>query len=102
LKIFGLIVSRGFLSKIINKSSHALDKAYDEIKDAIPGQSVLNVDETSHKENGKRIWTWIFRSPIFAFFAIRVERSASVLVDFLGEKFRGIIGCDNYSATKNS
>lgn len=98
LKIFGLIVSRGFLSKVINKSSHALDKAYDEIKDAIPGQSVLNIDETSHKENGKRIWTWIFRSPIFAFFAIRVDRSASVLVDFLGEKFRGIIGCDYYSA----
>jgi hypothetical protein len=98
LAILGVLVCRGFISKCLDKASQALDKAYDELKEALPSQPALNIDETSAKENGKRIWTWVFRSPVFVFFAIKVDRAASVLVEFLGESFKGSIGCDFFSA----
>jgi transposase len=100
LGIFGLKVCRGFISQSLDKASQALNKAYDELKEALPSQPMLHSDETGHKENGKRIWTWVFRSKTFAFFAIKVDRAASVLVEFLGEAFKGIICCDYSPANK--
>jgi transposase len=98
LGTFGLKVSRGFICKILDKGSEALGKAYEEVMEALPGQKVLHIDETSHKENGRTLWTWVFRAVDFAFFCIKVDRSASVIVDMLGRAFKGIICCDYYSA----
>jgi transposase len=98
LGIFDLKVSRGFICQTLDKASQALNEAYNDLKEALPAQPMLNIDETGHKENGKRIWTWVFRSKTFAFFAIKVDRSSSVLVEFLGKAFKGIIGCDYASA----
>ncbi len=55
------------------------------------------IDETGHKENRKRFWTWCFRAPAFALFKI-TNRSADILIDLLGDQFQGILGCDCYSA----
>jgi transposase len=98
LTITGVNVCRGFISKCLGKVSDALKKCHDEVKEALPGQPVLNIDETGHKENGKRPWTWVFRAKSFAFFAIRIDRTAGVVQEFLGKLFKGIIGCDYHGA----
>ncbi|MDR3203917.1 MAG: hypothetical protein LBV23_04125, partial [Deltaproteobacteria bacterium] len=36
---------------------------YEEVKEVLPSQPVLNIDETGHKENGHRLWTWALRCP---------------------------------------
>jgi transposase len=58
----------------------------------------LNIDETGHKENGLRYWTWCFRAATFAVFKIARSRGTEVLEHMLGEGFKGLLGCDYYAA----
>jgi transposase len=91
-------ISRGQLRKIIGKVSSALDDPYQELLQALPEEGVLNVDETGHKDNGKRMWTWCFRASLYTLFRIDPHRSGDVLIEVLGEEFDGVLGCDCFSA----
>ncbi len=96
--VLGEKVSRGYLRKIIEKVSHALDAPYEELLRRVPLEKTLNVDETGHKENGEKFWTWVFRSELYVLFKIDKSRSSRVLLDVLGENFNGVLGCDYFSA----
>jgi len=56
------------------------------------------VDETGHRENGRRPWTWCFRASDFTLFTIADSRGSDVLWKILGGEFQGVIGCDYLSA----
>ncbi len=56
------------------------------------------MDETGHKNNGERFWTWCFRAQLFVLFKIKKNRSSKILIEVLGSDFKGIIGCDYFSA----
>jgi transposase len=99
--VLGLDVCRGQLAKVVQKASAALEPAYAQLQAALPGQPVLNVDETGHPECGKKLWTWGFHAPGpvgFTWFHIDPSRSSEVLQEFLGETFGGVLGCDYFSA----
>jgi len=96
--VLGFKVSRGYLAKMMNKGAQILGPPVQELRSLLPSQPVLNVDETGHKENGQRMWTWCFRAPDFVLFAIRASRGSDVLLEHLGEEFDGILGCDYFSA----
>jgi transposase len=96
--VVGVTVSRGHLRKVCAKVADSLDGAYEELLDAVTQQAVLNVDETGHKEYAQRLWTWCFRAASFTLFKIDPSRSSQVLVDVLGEEFKGVLGCDYFSA----
>lgn len=91
-------ISRGQLVKVLQKVSAALKPAYQELWASLPSEPRLNVDETGHKNNGKRYWTWCFRAELYTLFKIDHSRSSSVLIDALGEEFNGVLGCDYFSA----
>jgi transposase len=59
---------------------------------------VVNVDETGHRCNGERWWTWCFRADLYTLFRIDAHRHAEVLMDTLGKEFQGVLGCDYFSA----
>jgi transposase len=99
--VLRLPLSTGQLAKVVRKSSEALASGYAQLQSALPGQPVLNVDETGHPENGQRLWNWGFHAPGprgFTFFHIDPSRSSDVLKEFLGETFEGVVGCDYHSA----
>jgi hypothetical protein len=91
-------LSRGQLRKLIGKVSHSLLDPYEELLRLLPDEQRLNVDETGHKDNGQRMWTWCFRAALFTLFKISPSRGADVLADVLGKEFDGVIGCDYYAA----
>src|SRR5215203_3519929 len=91
-------ISRGELARIIGKVSRALERPYQELLDDLPGQARLNVDETGHKRNGDRQWTWCFRAGLYTLFKIDPTRSADVLIEVLGAEFDGVLGCDYFSS----
>jgi transposase len=91
-------ISRGELARIIAKVSRALEQPYQELLDDLPGQAVLNVDETGHKQNGQRQWTWCFRAKLYTLFKIDKTRSGDVLIEVLGAEFDGVLGCDYFSS----
>ena len=96
--VLGLSLSRGYLAKVIRRASAALQDAYETLRRRLPSESRLNVDETGHRENGARPWTWCFRAPDFTLFTIADSRGSDVLWEMLGSEFQGVIGCDYFSA----
>jgi transposase len=91
-------VSRGYLAKLMAKVSESLAAAYAELFSRLPGESMLNVDETGHKEYREKFWTWCFRAPLYTLFRIDKSRGSKVLVEVLGKEFNGVLGCDYFGA----
>jgi transposase len=91
-------VSRGYLAKVIAKASESLAKAYAELFERLPDEPVLNIDETGHKEEGRKFWTWCFRAQLYTLFRIDKSRGSQVLVEVLGQEFNGVLGCDYFGA----
>jgi transposase len=91
-------ISRGELARIIAKVSRSLDRPYQELREDLPGQARLNVDETGHKQDGQRQWTWCFRAGLYTLFKIDPTRSGDVLIEVLGAEFDGVLGCDYFSS----
>jgi transposase len=96
--VVGVTLSRSLLCKIIAKVSQALDAPYQELLDKLPTQSRLNVDETGHRDQGKRWWTWCFRAKLYTLYKIDCRRDGDVLLETLGAEFSGVLGCDYFSA----
>lgn len=96
--VLGLQVSRGYLAKLIQKVSSALETPYEELLERLPLEAKLNVDETGHKENGERFWTWVFKAQLYVLFRIDKSRGSDVLIEVLGQEFNGVLGCDYFSA----
>jgi transposase len=94
----GLTLSRGQLSNIIQKVSAALEGPYEELQALLRSEDILNVDETGHKDNGDHFWTWCFRAADYAVFKVSASRGSDVLLDVLGQEFKGTLGCDFFSA----
>jgi transposase len=97
-EILHLDVSRGMLSKTTQKVSAALKPAYQQLAEHLPDESYLGIDETGHKDNGDKYWTWCFQRPDYSFFHIDKSRGSKVLFDLLGDEYEGVIGCDYWGA----
>lgn len=93
-----LRISRGQLRKLVGKVTDSLLTPYEQLLAMLPKEETLNVDETGHKENGKRLWTWCFRASLYTVFKISPSRGSDVLVEVLGKEFDGVLGCDYFSA----
>ncbi len=91
-------ISRGQLAKIIRKVTSALEGPYNELLEQLPFEERVNVDETGHRENKERFWTWCFRAESYVLFKIDKLRSSKVLLEVLGKEFEGALGCDYFSA----
>jgi transposase len=96
--VLGVTICRGHLVTLIGTVSQALEQPYQDLLDNLSAQDRLNVDETGHKDNGQRWWTWCFRASLYTLFKIEPTRSADVLLDVLGDEFDGVLGCDFFSA----
>jgi transposase len=95
----GINVTKGYLAKVLRKASTALEPCYDELLHHLPEQTVVNADETGfYKDDSGRLWTWVFRTSLFALFKISPSRGSEVLIDVLGKEFNGVLGCDYFCA----
>lgn len=67
---------------------------YEELVAALPTQPVLHGDESPTKEGSTKAWLWTFVARTFTVFAVRGSRAATVLSDFFGEAYQGVMHCD--------
>ncbi len=56
-EFMGIKISRGLLCKKINSVSVALGQAYHKLQASLPQEKIIGIDETGHKDNGKKHWT---------------------------------------------
>ncbi|MCK5872519.1 MAG: IS66 family transposase, partial [Methylococcales bacterium] len=97
--IFNLPVSLGTISNAEKTVSTALESPVEEAKTYIQQyQGSVNADETSHKQQGDKMWVWLAATMLVAVFIIRKFRSADSAKDLLGEKFAGILTTDRYAS----
>jgi transposase len=96
--ILHLHVSRGYLRKVIEKVGRSLQAPYEELLHRLPFEKTVNVDESGHKENGAKFWTWVFKADLYVLFKIDKSRGSKVLLEVLGNEFHGVLGCDYFSA----
>lgn len=96
--VLGVGLSRGQIARLVRKAGAALQAPYADLRQALPSEPRLNVDETAHKECGKNLWTWCFRAAGYTLFKIDKSRGSKVLVEALGKEFNGVLGCDYFWA----
>jgi transposase len=97
-EVLGIPISRGQLVNVVQKASAAFEMPYTELREALVAQTYLGVDESGHKDNGEKLWTWCFRAPEFTVFHIDPSRGSEVLKAILTETFGGVLGADYFSA----
>jgi transposase len=93
-----LPLSRGLLSKAVQKVSAALAPATDQLVRQLPKEEKLGIDETGHHDNGDLHWTWCFTAPRYSVFKIDKSRGSGVLEAVLGTDFAGLIEADYWGA----
>ena len=76
-------ISRGQLRKLVAKVADSVLDPYEQLLSRLPREEQLDVDETGHKENGKRLWTWCFRATLYTVYKISPSRGSEVLVEVL-------------------
>jgi transposase len=98
--IFGIDISLGSVCKLHQEVSESLAPAHEKARQTLPETPVLNIDETGWEKQGERCWLWVVVTPLVAFYHIAASRGAKVLKDILGDKYKGILCSDMYSAYK--
>lgn len=92
--LLGQPCSTGLTVKHQNLVAAALEPAYGELVELLPGQDQLGIDETATKEASHKAWLWTFVAANFTLFGIRLSRSAEILAKLLTARFSGTINCD--------
>ncbi len=97
--IFNLPVSLGTISNAEKTVSAALEIPVEEAKVYIQKyKGSVHADETSHKQQGDKMWVWLAATMLVAVFIIRSSRSMESAKDLLGEKFSGFLITDRYAS----
>lgn len=93
-QVLGQPCSPGWVVKLQTQATAALQEAYEELKDRLPEEPVLSIDETPTKEAKCKSWLWTCVAATFTVFAVRATRAATVLSELVGESFAGVVHCD--------
>ncbi|MCL0090332.1 transposase [Dehalococcoidia bacterium] len=84
----------GTVDNCVHEVGEAVEEPVNALKEQLPQQDKLNIDETGWKKAGKRRWLWTFVALNFTFFQIAQSRGKKVLEEILGQFFPGIITAD--------
>ena len=96
--LFCLSLSVATIKRAEETVSQAIAPVVEEAKAFVQQQKIVNCDETSHAECGKKMWTWVAIANSVAVFMIAATRSTKAAKALLGEAFQGILGSDRYCA----
>ena len=64
---YGIEISQGTVSNILNRMRKQSTPAYDAIRKAIEKSAVTGADETGEKLNGKLHWMWVFQNRLVTY-----------------------------------
>ncbi len=97
-RVLGAELSPSGVLGLVNRVGLSLEGSYDNLRDALRQQAVLNGDETGWRIMGKSGYIWCFCNKHIAFFHHDQSRAAAVIEQILGKDFKGIVICDFYAA----
>lgn len=77
--VFGLQMSQGTVSNILQRMRKKAEKEMDVIRTAIEKAVVVGADETSVKINGQQHWVWAFQTDALTYMAVDKGRGKAVI-----------------------
>jgi len=95
---FGLQVSRSGWCQADQRLAETARGVYQELIEVIRRSSVVHADETGWRIGTLSAWLWVFANQEATVYAIRNNRSSDVVVEIMGEKFKGILASDCFVA----
>lgn len=95
---FGLHVSRSGWCQADQKLANVARPVYERLIELIRQCSTVHADETGWRIGTLAAWLWVFTNREITVYAIRANRSSDVVIDILGEKFKGVLASDDFLA----
>jgi transposase len=95
---FGLQVSRSGWCQSDQKLANTARPVYEELLETIRQCSVVHADETGWRMGTLAAWLWVFTNREATVYTIRANRSSDVVIDILGQEFKGILSSDCFLA----
>ena len=95
---FGLQVCRSGWCRADGKLAQTARPVYERLIELIRQCSTVHVDETGWRIGTLSAWLWVFTNHEITVYAIRANRSSDVVIDLLGEQFKGILASDGFLA----
>jgi transposase len=78
-ELFGYAVSEGTLQSARQEQYQALEPFEERLKEVLPQQSVLHVDETSLPINQAKYWLHVICTPLLTFFSVQLLRGKEAI-----------------------
>lgn len=91
---FGLSLTSGGLSQLLDRVADKLHGQYDELLERIRRSDVVYADETSWYVGAAGYWLWVFTTPTSTIYRIAGSRGHPVAAKVLGEDFAGVLVTD--------
>ena len=97
---FEIEMATGSVVKQQSVVSQALAEPVDEARGYVQEQAVRNVDETGwyQHDQDKKSWLWVVVTPMVTAYKIARSRAGKEAKELIGEKSKGIVGSDRFSA----
>lgn len=77
--VFGLQMSQGTVSNILQRMRKKAEKEMDAIRSGIEKAEVVGADETGVKINGEQHWVWTFQTEALTYMAVDKGRGKAVI-----------------------
>jgi hypothetical protein len=91
---FGLSLTSGGLSQLLDRVADKLQGKYDELLERVRASDVVYADETSWYVGGPGHWLWVFTTPTSTVYRIASSRGHPVAAKVLGSDFGGVLVSD--------
>ena len=95
-QIFNIDISLGLISKTEERISKKLEGSYKNLLEEAEESSHLHMDETGHRNQGKRGWCWFLGNENLSFFKLTNSRGKKVIEKLLPEYLGNVIS-DRYA-----
>jgi transposase len=91
---FGLSLTSGGLSQLLDRVADKLQGKYDELLERVRTSDAVYADETSWYVGGPGHWLWVFTTPTSTVYRIASSRGHPVAAKVLGSDFGGVLVSD--------
>ncbi len=95
---FGMQVSRSGWCQADQRLAETALPVYQQLIEVARCSNVVHADETGWRIGILSAWLWVFTNQEVTVYAIRDNRSSDVVVEILGQQFKGILASDCFVA----
>jgi transposase/regulator of replication initiation timing len=100
--LYGIWISQGSISNILNRMRKQSQAGYEAIKERIANAPVVGADETGENVNGKLQWMWTFQNAVATFIFQHTSRGKAAIDSLFPEGLpHSIIVSDRHASYFN-